>query len=103
MLTIHKYELPLGDYPVVNMPEGAEVLHIDTQGDWHRIFIWARVDTDRELVPVRFRLAGTGHQLDGRIWHRHLGTVLTEEPGSDRGALVLHLFALGPEPPVLSV
>lgn len=85
MQVIWKYEVPLVDEPIIEMPEGAQVLALAVQHD--EPHIWVLCDDTAQLVPYRFRLVGTGHPAAGLDSHSHLGTVVF--PG---GALVLHLF-----------
>lgn len=82
MSVVWKYELEISDEQVVEMPQGAELLHIAYQ--YGKLALWARVipnaglPIERRVILVR----GTGHP----IWTQpYVGTVLT-------GALVWHVF-----------
>ncbi len=84
MLTVHKYALPVADQFILDIPKGAELLHVDVQhGEPH---LWAKVDTSKRLEPRSFLLAGTGHPLP-EIPSRFVGTVLLHG-----GVVVFHLF-----------
>ena len=84
--TVWKFPLTSfgNDEAEVMMPQGAEILHFDAQGE--SFHLWARVNPDAEREPRRFRLAGTGHPLptDGLS---HIGTIFS-------GPFVWHLFEL---------
>lgn len=86
MKTIYKYPATLG-YFRLDMPEGAEVLTVQMQGD--NAVMWARVDEDRPKTTRLFALVGTGHDLkevsDASQWG-YIGTV-------QAGWTVWHLFA----------
>ncbi|MFA4945119.1 MAG: hypothetical protein WC789_10525 [Lentisphaeria bacterium] len=85
MQTIYKYTLSPTEEQTIPMPSPARVLSVDEQRG--AVCAWALVDTDAALVPVRFRVHGTGHLvplLDG--W-RFIGTVVLHA-----GALVLHVW-----------
>ena len=98
MKTIWKFEFEVDDDIEIEMPEYAQVLHVDVQFQRdpnarvgepaiHEVpCIWARVDTERPMVKRRFLLAGTGHPLpDASL--EHLGSF---KMAQDR--LVFHLF-----------
>lgn len=90
--TVNKYPLPLEGCPVIHLPVGAIPLYVATQGD--APFLWCRVDPEMPSLPVRFRLAGTGHPLEvpGRPpVGLHIGSFQMHG-----GALVFHLFAPAP-------
>lgn len=88
---VYKYGFDITDEITITMPKGAEILHVDAQGQG--AFVWARVDPDAEPEKRRFRLAGTGHDLpadvrpDGYPVLAHVGSFLMAD-----GALVFHLF-----------
>jgi len=101
--TVYRYPLKLEDEQVIEMPAGAEILHVARREN-HRVMLgvagvhdaielWARVDPDQPVQPRHIRVAGTGHLL-GDDELVHLGTVQTAE-----GRLVFHIF----ERPVLDV
>ena len=86
MITVYKYSLEPGDNVTVLMPEGAEILHVATQGDVP--CIWARVDTERPKKPYIFHMRGTGHP---NATGDHVGSFLMHN-----GSLVFHLFCVSP-------
>lgn len=88
MKAIWRFELPIEDSPVVDMPRGARVLHDPPsgRGDPDRIEIWAEVDVREKSEPRAFRVVGTGNPLPGDCG-RFVGTVLTHG-----GVYVWHLY-----------
>ena len=62
MATIYKYAFEVTDHVSIAMPEGADLLCVQTQG--HTQCIWAIVNPDLPLETRRFRVYGTGHPLD---------------------------------------
>ena len=93
-MTIYKYPIPVADEPIIAIPRGARILSVDVQ---HGVpCLWVLVDRFAPEVPHRFRLAGTGHEVDFE-WRDapFVGTVLLAG-----GALVFHLFDGGEEPNV---
>jgi hypothetical protein len=94
---IYKYELVpvpnqdlIGYHPEIHvqMPRGAEILHVDAQGD--RMYVWAVVDPDGELARYTFIVVPTGGEVAWPIhpFIPHLGTVLMHG-----GSLVWHVFS----------
>lgn len=81
--TIFKYPLLAADRQVIAMPEGAELLCVDSQHG--RPCLWAIVDPDfpSESRPIEIR--GTGHLL-GDVG-AYVGTFFLED-----GDLVFHVF-----------
>jgi len=91
MRTIHRYELPITDRPVINMPVTARVLPAPSWARTRpvsRIEIWAEVDTDELLAPRHFRIVGTGNQMPDDCG-RFVGTVITHG-----GTYVWHVYEL---------
>lgn len=84
MRTIHKYQLPIVNRSVIEMPVGAQILSVQAQGDIPTI--WALVDTKSPMEKRVFYMAGTGHIIpDGE--YKHLGTIQLLG-----GNLVYHIF-----------
>ncbi len=84
--TIWKYTIDADHREqVIDMPEGAKLLHVETQGA-DRPCLWALVDPFAKTEPRTFAIIGTGWHFaaDG---HEHVGTFLL-----DGGTLVFHLF-----------
>lgn len=67
------------------MPANAEVLYVEAQ--FSTPCLWALVDTDAELVERHFRVAGTGHPLNGSL--KHIGSFML-----NNGTLVFHVFEI---------
>jgi len=83
--TIWKYPLPwppISDIIDIDIPQGANVLHFETQND--KPYIWVLVDPHKPTKPRRFVLVGTGHPSPET---GYIGT--TAMMG---GRLVVHLF-----------
>jgi hypothetical protein len=66
----------------IEMPEQAEILWIDTQGD--RLCLWAMHEPGAKQVSRKFVLKGTGWEFDDRGL-RYIKTIFD-------GDLVWHLF-----------
>lgn len=78
MQTIYKYPITGSS---IEMPEGAEVLHVGAQG--HNVFVWAKVDSEADMEKRTFIVVGTGWEVpddscefvgtaqtaDGFVWH----------------------------------
>jgi len=82
---VYKYELPIGDWVSITMPEGAEPLCVAVQKGIP--MLWARVMVGNPPVVHHFRIAGTGHDLGSNVG-RHVGTFQMHS-----GELVFHVFA----------
>lgn len=88
MKTIWKYSLNVDDIVTLEMPEGAEVLTIQTQ--YGEPQIWALVDPIKPSVKRHFRVYGTGHNISYNILkENYIGTFQMYQ-----GQLVFHLFEL---------
>jgi len=87
MKTVWKFNLPVHDRSRIEMPKGAQVLHVDCQ-EPATIQLWALVDSDAEYIERFFRVAGTGHSLSDRIDdQKFVGTVVDKWAG-----LVWHIW-----------
>lgn len=69
MKTVHKYGLPLGTgLQSILMPEGAEILAVRMQMDYHGYenpYVWAKVDLNEPPSVTRvFRVFGTGEAFN---------------------------------------
>lgn len=83
-MAVRQYVIPIEDYPEVQMPLAAELLHVGEQnGD---LVVWARVNPSLPIVTRRFCV--TGH-VDLGI---HVGTVQMRD--TLRNGLVFHVFDL---------
>lgn len=67
----------------IYMPDGAQVLSVGAQHQ--KVCVWALVNPNNPVVPRRFVLAVTGHDVPGH--GRFLGTVILEG-----GGLVFHIW-----------
>lgn len=88
MRTVHKYRLDFtqGDLASPRLPAAAQVLSVGHQGN--NLYLWALVEPDGPIDLTRvFRIAGTGHPIEGDDDLRFLGTAHMQG-----GALVLHVF-----------
>lgn len=88
-ITVHRYPLEVVDVQTITMPAGAEILHVARrEGTADDVELWAKVDTDQPPADRRFRVAGTGHPLDG--------TDLTylDSVQLAHGQVVFHVFEL---------
>jgi hypothetical protein len=83
--TIWKFQVPVNDDIAVEMPKGAEILHIDAQEDVP--CIWAMVDPTNDLHTRRFRMYGTGHPMHVDEVETHVGSFMLYN-----GQLVFHVF-----------
>jgi hypothetical protein len=86
MLKVWKYPIMAADHFSLPLPEGAQVLTVQTQG--HDPMLWALVDPSAKLVERHFRLAGTGHEIiEAPESLKYVGTFQLPTLG-----LVFHLF-----------
>ncbi|HYI66345.1 MAG TPA: hypothetical protein VEW95_05440 [Candidatus Limnocylindrales bacterium] len=94
MRRIFKFEMVpredlIGVHPEIHvqMPRGAEILHVDAQGD--RMFVWALVDPTAALARYSFVVLPTGAEVTWPVGLvPHIGTVLMRG-----GSLVWHVFS----------
>lgn len=94
MKTIYKYVLEVTDFQEVEMPEGATILHVGTQPAPYgkpvpreQLCLWAEVDSEKQLVPRRIRVFGTGHDMVHEHELRYIGTT-----DMHNHALVWHVY-----------
>ncbi len=85
MSAIWKYEIKVEPF-VVEMPEGARILSVQSQYD--RPQFWALVNPDAPKVKRYFAIVGTGQEFDA-THGVYCGTFQTHG-----GSLVFHLFEL---------
>jgi len=90
MKAVFKYPMVPRDEVTMLLPKGAEILTIQTQGETP--CLWALVDPEQQDEPRRFRIAGTGHPINGGLaegWEwRYIDTFQLAG-----GALIFHAFA----------
>jgi hypothetical protein len=84
MITIHKYQFPIADDVAIKMPERARVLSVQVQNGIPTL--WAMVETDWKKEERKFKVYGTGHELNGLdLFRTHIGTI-------QLNGLVWHIF-----------
>lgn len=88
MKAVWKYEIPIDDSFIIAMPREAKLLCIMVQHGQPQL--WALVDPTLAVSERRFRLAGTGHEIDEDI-RSHVGSF--QMIGGD---LVFHVFEIAP-------
>jgi hypothetical protein len=79
MKTIWKFPLAMVSPQRVDMPEGAQILTVQAQGDFG--CIWALVDPDVEKQSHYFEIYGTGQVVtdDGVTERPYVGTFQTDQ------------------------
>jgi hypothetical protein len=90
MKKIYKYKLETTDVQQIEMPQGAQVLCVQTQDEIP--CIWAIVDPNAALKSRTFEIYGTGHDFPKNEWpdrRRYVGTYQLR-----KGALVFHCFEI---------
>ena len=85
MQKVYKYHLRLDDETQIDMPRGAQVLHVAEQNG--SLCLWALVETHQDMGRRFFAVRGTGHDCEGLGPHGYIGTVHTMG-----GRLVWHVF-----------
>lgn len=96
MKTVFEYSLSLEPMQKLQLPNGAEIIHVDM----HEVFgglvlpvLWAAVDTNEKLREFWFSVIATGHEFPkpervNTSWiFRHIGTArIADKP------LMWHVF-----------
>lgn len=76
----------------IQLPRGAQILSVQTQGDGETPHLWSLVNPENPMRPRVIRMYGTGNELPGDIQQcMFLGTFQ-----QDGGAWVWHAFELLP-------
>ena len=85
MYKIFKYEIKISDISYVELPKDSKILKYGEQNC--SIYLWAIVDTEKELVNKRFHILGTGTALPRSfiVNTNHCDTVFI-------GGFVWHIF-----------
>ncbi len=83
-MRIWKWDLRIDDLQIIDMPLGADILTVQTQGGQPRL--WAVCDENAPLRPRRIAMYGTGHLIN-----EHPGIYIATFQ-VDSGALVFHVF-----------
>jgi hypothetical protein len=74
MRTVHKYPFQVDSTVVLNLPRGAEVLHVACRDDGMPC-LWALVDDENKKEPRTFLVIATGKPVPGpRNALRHVAT-----------------------------
>ena len=73
----------------INMPQGSEILTVQTDQKDNSPCIWALVDPEKELETRHFELFGTGHPVpyDMGVERKYIGTYQYQ-----KGEFVGHIF-----------
>lgn len=87
-MTIWKFVFNVSDRFTILMPEGAEILAVQTQNETP--CVWARVNPSAPLVGRDFAVFGTGHEVPDDVAYAHVGTFQLHG-----GTFVGHLFEVG--------
>lgn len=86
MKTIWKFQLQVIDRQRILMPEGAQILCVQTQSDVPNL--WALVDPESLKTQRIFMIYGTGHP----VRHSPLGETYIGTFQMHGGSLVFHVF-----------
>lgn len=81
-MRIWKWDLRIDDLQIIDMPLGAEILTVQTQGGQPRL--WAACDETAPLRPRRIAMHETGHPIN-----EHPGIYIAT---FQAGEFVLHVF-----------
>lgn len=84
MQTIWKYPLDVADEQKIQLPLGADILHVGVQGE--AVCLWAQVSPGRVKQVRTIHIFGTGHDLPDNPG-RHIGSFMLHG-----GALVFHAY-----------
>lgn len=82
---VFKFPLPVVDLQYLDLPEGAEILAVQMQGNV--VCLWALCEPEQKTAPRLIRIMGTGHKLG---IHEHCRFISTFQMESR--ALVFHVF-----------
>jgi len=86
MKTIYKYPFEMVDSFNINVSKDAEVLTVQVQN--HQPCIWVLTNPNAELVPKRFTIYGTGHDINTECKNmKYIGTFQLHH-----GTFIGHLF-----------
>lgn len=82
-MKVFKYTLPFESSFLIDAPSVFEPIHVEEQHG--KLCLWAIVDPDFEIVPHRFHIVGTGHEMIDV--GKYVGTAVR-----GFGGLVWHVF-----------
>lgn len=85
-MKVFKETFPITDEFTLMLPEDSYILKADMQGDVP--CLWFLCDPSSEKIPHSFRLAGTGHEIDGVLEEMYFNWRATFQ----QGPFVWHLF-----------
>jgi hypothetical protein len=86
MKTIYKYDFRITDRFEIKMPSGANIIHVKLQRG--NPYLWAMVDTNRDLVSRFFAIFETGKPMEDNLKsYQHLGSF-------QQWPFVWHLFEI---------
>ena len=85
MNTIWKFPLQVTDYQEIQIPIGAKILCVQTQGG--QPCLWALVNPKAATYPITIAMYGTGHEIHGMDSLQYIGTFQLYA-----GSLVFHAF-----------
>lgn len=86
MDTIWKFNFEINHTVEIQMPFGAEILHVDDQ--YGMPTLWAQVDPTAQTSTIKLVVRGTGQPFQGNEG-KHIGTFQQFEGA---GVLVWHVF-----------
>lgn len=68
MRTVHKYEIPVDQPHILQLPLESHVVHVgaDFPGT---VTAWVLLDLTHDVWPYRFRVVETGHPIDAAEIH----------------------------------
>lgn len=84
MRRIYKYEIPIKDSFALELPQGARILHINTQRD--APCLWAEIDDTAPKTTRWFEVYGTGHLMHDNP-NAYIGTFFVHD-----GQFVFHVY-----------
>lgn len=92
--TIWKKTLLQSTYQEIEVPEGARIIHVDTQisNDQDKVeylCVWFECDPLAKPVGMKLWIFGTGHRIQDALYPnlQHLGTAIMRRQG-----LVWHIY-----------
>lgn len=94
-MVVYKYPIKIDDIVELELPAGAEILHVEVQKEplsiqkeEANLYLWALVDPEKPTLYRRIRIAGTGHTIKENII-RYINTFTLYEK-----ALWFHVFEI---------
>lgn len=71
MITIWKFTIPMAESAEIEMPTGAQLLHVGMQN--RSVQLWAQVNTEAPTTIRHFHVRGTGHSIPDN--EKHVGSI----------------------------